>query len=121
MKKRTVLIIFSILLNLTSCHNRLIYFTNLTEKTFPATESDSIELYYAPEKPERPFEVIGSVKVIVHSMGQDERKSLTGMKLEAARRGANAILNITISDAGLNVNTGERDASFVGLAVKWKQ
>ncbi len=120
MKKKHIVITFSFLLALTSCYNRLSYFTSLTEKTFSATSPDKVALYYAPDKPDKPFEVIGSVKVIVHSMGEKETQALAKMKIEAANRGADALLNVTISDAGRNVNTGRQDASFIGLAVKWK-
>ena len=120
MKKTPILIIFSFLLTLVSCYNRIAYFSSLTVLSFPATSPDSIKLYYAPDKPDKPFEVIGSVKIIVHGMSPNETKALTDMKKEAALRGADAILNITISDAGFDPNNGVRDGSFVGLAVKWK-
>lgn len=120
MKNASILVVFSILFSIMGCTNRVSNFTHLTERVFPPTSVDSLKLYFAPEKPDRAFETIGYVNVIVHTIGEKDTIALMKMKEKAAQNGADAILNITISDAGINVNTGGRDASFVGLAVKWK-
>ena len=94
------------------CNIGYTYFVNLNNKSFAATEPNNIELYFEPNKPDKPFEVIGYVNIVIRNLFKDQTIALIEMKEQAAKRGANALLNIRM--------TGGRDPNLVGLAVKWK-
>ena len=106
------MILFSISLIFMSCNVGYTYFVNVNTKAFAATLPETIELYFEPNKPNKPFEAIGFVNIIIHNIFNDQAKSLTEMKEQAAKRGADALLNIRM--------TGGKDSNLVGLAVKWK-
>ncbi len=105
----------ALLLTCMSCANRASLFMNLNAKSFSATQAENIELYFAPEKPPKTYEIIGYVTVGINAIQRNNVVALATMKEKAAKNGADAVLNITFSldDYGLN-------AHLTGLAVKWK-
>ena len=112
MKRKYLLISFSLAFIFMGCNIGYTYFVNLNNKSFAATEPNNIELYFEPNKPDKPFEVIGYVNIVIRNLFKDQTIALIEMKEQAAKRGANALLNIRM--------TGGRDPNLVGLAVKWK-
>lgn len=103
------------LLFLNSC--TVTTFHNLNAKTFTATDTDKVELFFKPDQPPRAFEPIGYVDVNVFNSGKENRAAvLTTMKKRAAKKGANAVVNIDMQYLGDGIRI-----SFIGLAVKWKE
>ena len=113
MRNIKITIVCILFFTLTGCQITSKYFINLNEKTFPATQASAIQLYFAPDKPDKPYEVIGSVVIMYGSWyNMNHPTAMADMKEKAAQKGADAILNITIG-----VDHG---ANLTGLAVKWK-
>jgi hypothetical protein len=109
--KKIILYVF--LLTCMSCANRFTSFTSLNTKSFAATQAETVELYFATDKPIRAYEVIGYVHVRMGLLQRENAIALSNMKEKAAKNGADALLNITFL-------IDRPDTYITALAVKWK-